>query len=106
MQSQLLRFVIDKCLEMDVEINILDGGEVALENGTSKDDSVFMLEMDEAPQKARNLPAGNGATVIDTVDKVRGHSFLGGDYLWQVVLSNNSHEGAGYISFAAFSWIL
>ena len=78
MQSQLLHFVIDKCLEMDVEIYILDGGEVALENGNSKDENVFMLEMDEAPPTARNLPAGNGATVIDTADKVRGHRFLFG----------------------------
>jgi len=66
--SQVLQFVIDKCLEMDVEIKIHDGGEVTLDDEKDENETIFELELDAAASKKD--PKGD-ITVDEMADKVR-----------------------------------
>ena len=71
-QGQVLHFVIDKCLELDVEIKIHDGGQVTLDDDPDKDDGVFDLEMD-TPSVSK--PQKGDITVDEMAEKVN-YSFL------------------------------
>ena len=64
--SQVLQFVIDKCLEMDVEIKIHDGGEVTLDDN-EEEEGIFELELENLPPKAQK----GDLTVDEMADKVR-----------------------------------
>lgn len=66
-QGQVLQFVIDKCLEMDVEIKIHDGGQVTLDDETDKDEHIFDLELDG---RAVSSQSQEEVTVDEMADKV------------------------------------
>lgn len=63
--NQVLQFVIDKCLEMDVEIKIHDGGEVTLDD-KGEDEDIFVLELENTTPKAHK----GDLTVDEMADKV------------------------------------
>ena len=68
-EGQLLRFVIDKCLEIDVEIKIHDGGHVTLDNNNAdKNGDIFDLELDLAQG---DLADKEDITVDEMAEKVR-----------------------------------
>lgn len=74
--SQLLHFVIDKCLEMDVEIKIQDTGEVAIEDEGEADqgadhseEGMFDMELDEGKEK-KKLEKLDSLVVNEMADKV------------------------------------
>ena len=64
--NQVLQFVIDKCLEMDVEIKIHDGGEVTLDDNDDEDEAIFELELENPSPKASK----GDLTVDEMADKV------------------------------------
>lgn len=88
--KDFMQFVIDKCLEMDVEIKIVDGGNVALQNEESApaaQDTVFELEEDEkrareqqqVQKDTRQRTRANHVAANDMADKVRWSDVLDSD---------------------------
>eukprot|EP00977_Amphora_coffeiformis_P004963 scaffold1058_cov163-Amphora_coffeaeformis.AAC.3 len=80
-EAQLLELAIDRCLEIDVEIKISDGGQAAIEQEEEEDDKnddtmgIFELEMDTPPKtKQEKLQAD--VTVDEMANKLDAMMFL------------------------------
>lgn len=73
-EGSILELLVDKCLEMDVEIKIRDGGETSLDHGDGNDcdddaiQDVFQLDLDDDA-----IPAHKKSTILlkdTTVDEM------------------------------------
>ncbi|GAX28381.1 RNA polymerase I-specific transcription initiation factor RRN3 [Fistulifera solaris] len=65
MEGELIALMIDRCLEMDVEIKINDGGEVSIDRD-SHDPGIFQLDLEEKAKEV--LP--EDATVDEMADRL------------------------------------
>jgi len=64
-RPQVLELLVDKCLEMDVEIKITDVGEAKIdEEKEDDDDDIFELELDE-PGPSKEDDEGNLTATVD-----------------------------------------
>ena len=80
MEGQLLGLILDKCLEMDVEIKIEEGGVVGIDEqaNSQDDDELFQLDLDE-PESASpgNVNKEDQEAQVDEMaDKVSSHGPL------------------------------
>lgn len=71
LEHQVLEMIVDKALEMDVEIKIDQEGEASVERSIDNDDSIFELEVD-APVKQcdntlENIPVDQMADKLDSL---------------------------------------
>ncbi|GKY95069.1 hypothetical protein MPSEU_000471100 [Mayamaea pseudoterrestris] len=73
-QGQVLEFIVDKCLELDVEIKICDSGEVAIDENDeemNENDLLFSLDDDEGlPRHAVAVAAAVDVTVDEMANKL------------------------------------
>lgn len=67
-QKNVLQFVIDKSLEMDVEIKIHDGGAVTLDDESDNSDDIFELELDAVKTPAKGEHDINVDEMADKLD--------------------------------------
>lgn len=82
--SQVLQFIVDKCLEMDVEIKIHDGGEVTLDDEEEEDEDIFELEIDQSPTKVTK----GELTVDEMADKLDALMLI----TFELLEKNGSHD--------------
>jgi RNA polymerase I-specific transcription initiation factor RRN3 len=82
LEHPMLALLIDKSLEMDVEIKIDNEGEATVERNTDNDDDIFELEMD-TPVKNNNSKNKNGddIPVDEMADKLDALMLLLLDYI-------------------------
>jgi len=75
-QHQMLEFVVDKCLEMDVEIKITDVGEAQIDEEKDEEDGddegIFDLELDDArrPKDGSQLLSTAEGAAVTSVDEM------------------------------------
>lgn len=80
-QGQVIKFIVDKSLEMDVEIKIHEGGEVTIEEeDNSKEVGLFDLELDsnDVPQHRQSK---KDISVDDMAEKLDSVMLLTFEYL-------------------------
>lgn len=70
-RGHVLELLVDKSLEMDVEIKINDGGEATIdEEKEEKDEDIFQLDLDDAVDENKPLVEGADVTVNEMADKL------------------------------------
>lgn len=70
-QGHVLELIVDKCIEIDVEIKIKDGGEAVIDhNKDDDDDAIFDLEVDTAKDAATTTATGAELPVDTQVDEM------------------------------------
>jgi len=95
-QGQVLELLVDKTLEMDVEIKINDGGEVTIDD--EKDECVFQLDLDDKVDDKKPLPGG--VSVNEMADKLDSLMLLLFQYTETCVATNASSARSLYQVFA------
>ena len=76
-RRQVLELAIDKCLEIDVNIKIMDSGEVVLDDDSQgdQDEGVFEIDMD-TPELSEDQVKKKNADVNVLSDKVGSSSAI------------------------------
>jgi RNA polymerase I-specific transcription initiation factor RRN3 len=69
-QGHVLELLIEKSLEMDVEIKVDDGGEATIDEETNLDVEIFQLDLDEAEERTVTNKVTDGVTVDEMADKL------------------------------------
>jgi RNA polymerase I-specific transcription initiation factor RRN3 len=88
-EGHVLEMLVDKCLEMDVEIKIKDGGEVIIDQEDDDDmtGDVFQLDLDDDDNKPKPKPKLD-STVDEMADKLDSLMLLIMEYVERRINSN------------------
>jgi RNA polymerase I-specific transcription initiation factor RRN3 len=71
MEGELIALIIDRCLEMDVEIKINDGGEVSIDRD-GDDTGIFQLDLEEKTKEVlpQDVTVDEMADRLDSIMKI------------------------------------
>jgi len=91
-QGQVLELIVDKCIEIDVEIKIKDGGEAVIDHNKDEDDddAIFDLEVNTAKESTTKADVLSVDTQVDEMaDKLDSLMLL----VFQFIESRASNFG-------------